>query len=97
MAPASGTASGNPLAALAGKLRTAADLAESLDTPLPSAPSAVSPEVFAHGMHVQHPEYGVGQIVHLVGTGPKRTATVRFQRDGVEKKFRLAFSPLRPM
>jgi len=56
----------------------------------------VSPSVFKHGMVVEHPEYGAGTIIALSGDGAKRTATVRFFQDSVERKFRLRFSDLVP-
>jgi DNA helicase-2/ATP-dependent DNA helicase PcrA len=56
----------------------------------------ISPNVFRHGMTVEHPQYGGGTIIALSGNGPKRTATVRFFQDGQERKFRLIFSDLTP-
>ncbi|MEX2176917.1 MAG: UvrD-helicase domain-containing protein [Pirellulaceae bacterium] len=56
----------------------------------------VSPNVFTHGMVVDHPQYGSGTIVALSGEGPKRNAVVRFFGDAGERSFRLAFSPLVP-
>ena len=55
----------------------------------------VSPEVFAQGMAVVHPEHGLGKVVALSGSGKNRRATVRFATAG-EKRFVLAHSPLRP-
>ncbi|MEN0110387.1 MAG: UvrD-helicase domain-containing protein [Planctomycetota bacterium] len=55
----------------------------------------VSPEAFRVGMDVEHPELGVGRIVALSGTGKGRRAVVDFPEAG-EKRFVLAFSPLRP-
>ena len=60
-----------------------------------SAAGDVSPEVFAQGMAVIHPEHGLGKIVALSGSGKNRRATVRFATAG-EKRFVLAHSPLRP-
>jgi DNA helicase-2/ATP-dependent DNA helicase PcrA len=53
------------------------------------------PDVFAVGMQVEHPEYGVGSILAITGQFAKRTATVEFPMQG-KKRFRLAFSLLRP-
>jgi DNA helicase-2/ATP-dependent DNA helicase PcrA len=55
----------------------------------------VSPDVFAQGMAVLHPEHGLGKIVALSGAGRNRRASVRFATAG-EKRFVLAHSPLRP-
>ena len=41
-------------------------------------------------------QYGVGKIVALSGTGVKRSATVQFAGERTLRRFRLAFSPLRP-
>jgi len=57
----------------------------------------ISPNVFRHGMTVEHPQYGPGTIIALAGDGPKRTATVRFFQDNAERKFRLIFSDLTPV
>ena len=51
------------------------------------------PESYQVDMEVEHPEYGVGVIVEITGKGPKRTATVDFERLG-KKRFRLAFCNL---
>lgn len=59
----------------------------------PSGPR-VSPEAFRVGMAVEHPELGRGEVLTLSGNGKGRRATVRF--GGEEKRFVLAFSPLRP-
>jgi DNA helicase-2/ATP-dependent DNA helicase PcrA len=63
----------------------------------PQATRKVSPEIFHHAMVVVHPEYGAGRIVALSGEGERRTATVEFFGSRGQKKFRLAFSPLRPV
>ncbi len=54
-------------------------------------------EAFELGMLVQHPEYGLGKITEISGSGPKRSATVVFFGGPGLKKFRLAFSPLEPI
>ncbi|MEQ8846824.1 UvrD-helicase domain-containing protein [Botrimarina sp.] len=55
----------------------------------------VSPDAFRVGMAVEHPELGRGEVVTLSGQGKGRRATVHFADHG-EKRFVLAFSPLRP-
>ncbi|MHB8972545.1 MAG: ATP-dependent helicase [Pirellulaceae bacterium] len=57
---------------------------------------ACPPESFQQGMVVTHPQYGLGKIVALGGVGPKRSAAVQFAGAAGIRKFRLAFSPLRP-
>jgi DNA helicase-2/ATP-dependent DNA helicase PcrA len=56
----------------------------------------LSPDAFHHGMLVRHPEYGLGKILALSGTGVKRTATVAFATGAGEKRFILAHSKLQP-
>ncbi len=56
-----------------------------------------APDLFRQGMVVTHPEYGVGKIVALGGTGTKRSATVQFAGEQQTRRFRLAYSPLRPV
>ncbi len=56
-----------------------------------------APHLFKHGMHVLHPEHGLGEIVALGGEGPKRTATVRFQNDNRERRFFLIHAKLEPV
>ncbi len=75
----------------AARITTAAELA---GANLVTA-ERVSPDAFAQGMAVIHPEHGLGKIVALSGAGSKRRATVRFATAG-EKRFVLAHSPLRP-
>ena len=66
-------------------------------TPAPAATlPGVSPEVFRQDMLVRHPEYGLGKIVTLSGSGTRRSATVNFASSAGQKKFLLAMSPLRP-
>ncbi len=75
----------------AAQVTTAAELAGTAAEPA----NRVSPDVFAQGMAVLHPEHGLGKIVALSGAGKGRRATVRFATAG-EKRFVLAHSPLRP-
>lgn len=70
---------------------TAAELVGSPPSPVVS----VSPDVFAHGMTVTHPDYGLGKILAISGGGAHRKATVAFVTAG-QRKFVLASSPLRP-
>ena len=75
----------------AGQVTTAAQLAGAKT----QAAARVSPDEFAQGMAVSHPEHGLGKIVALSGAGKNRRATVQFATAG-EKRFVLAHSPLRP-
>jgi DNA helicase-2/ATP-dependent DNA helicase PcrA len=56
----------------------------------------IHPDSFHHGMLVRHPEYGLGKILALSGTGVKRTATVAFAQGAGEKRFILVHSKLQP-
>ena len=56
----------------------------------------IAPELFHQGMLVRHPEYGLGEIVALSGSGAQRRATVEFAGIG-QKSFVLAKSPLHPL
>jgi DNA helicase-2/ATP-dependent DNA helicase PcrA len=85
--------------------RTRNSTRDAADAPLVTAadmlgqqrrPPACSPESFRHGMVVTHPEYGLGKVVALGGSGAKRTAAVQFAGEEGTISFRLAFSPLRP-
>ena len=73
------------------RLTTAAHLANGGP---PLAPA--SPDVFEHGMLVLHPEYGLGRIVAISGSGRDRKATVDFTAAG-RKKFLLYASALHPV
>jgi DNA helicase-2/ATP-dependent DNA helicase PcrA len=75
---------------LPGPFSTAAEMAGEADDP-PKFPV----EAFRQGMVVIHPEYGLGKIVAIGGSGTKRTASVRFSNE--TRTFRLAHSPLRPV
>lgn len=72
-------------------LRTAAAL---LAEGAPSGPR-VSPDAFKVGMAVEHPELGRGTVLTLSGSGKGRRAAIVFPGHG-ERRFVLAFSPLRP-
>ncbi|MBX3433504.1 MAG: UvrD-helicase domain-containing protein [Pirellulales bacterium] len=75
----------------AAQVTTAARLAGDAE----SAPPRCSPEDFAQGMTVIHPDHGPGKITALSGSGKNRRATVQFAKAG-ERRFILAHSPLRP-
>ncbi|MBA3480768.1 MAG: ATP-binding domain-containing protein, partial [Pirellulales bacterium] len=75
----------------AAQLTTAAKLAGATSIAAPG----VSPDDFAQGMTVMHPEHGPGKIVALSGNGKNRRATVKFATAG-ERNFVLVHSPLRP-
>jgi DNA helicase-2/ATP-dependent DNA helicase PcrA len=57
----------------------------------------ISPDDFSQGMKVEHPQYGIGEIVALSGAGPARQATVDFSAPTGRMKFLLAGCPLRPV
>ncbi|NLX97257.1 MAG: UvrD-helicase domain-containing protein [Rhodopirellula sp.] len=72
-------------------LTTAAEMAGG--GPLPAA----NADDFRQHMVVRHPEYGLGRVVALSGSGPMRQATVDFASAAGRKKFIIAKSPLRPV
>jgi DNA helicase-2/ATP-dependent DNA helicase PcrA len=76
------------------KLTTAAELAGETATVFTRQ---VSPDDFAQGMLVRHPEYGVGTVIALSGSGDKRTATIEFLSTPGEKRFMLSKSRLQPV
>jgi DNA helicase-2/ATP-dependent DNA helicase PcrA len=82
----------DPPSASSPKLVTAAELHGRAASTAP----AISPDAFHQGMLVRHPEYGLGKIVALSGSGSRRTATVAFVSGAGQKRFMLAQSPLRP-
>jgi DNA helicase-2/ATP-dependent DNA helicase PcrA len=57
----------------------------------------VSPDDFFQGATVRHPQYGLGCIVALSGSGAGRQAVVDFSPPAGRMKFLLAASPLRPV
>jgi DNA helicase II / ATP-dependent DNA helicase PcrA len=85
-------------AALAGiRLTTAAAMIESPSAPVAAAARpALAPDQFHQGMVVQHPDYGLGKITAISGTGPKRSATILFASAAGERKFLLIHSRLTP-
>ena len=82
------TAAGFPFA----HLTTAAELANG-----GAALAPASPEDFVQGGLVRHPQYGLGRIVALSGSGPERQATVEFPSPLGQIKLLLIDSPLRPV
>ncbi len=62
-----------------------------------AAEPPISPDDFFHGQLVKHPQYGLGKIIALSGSGPRRGATVAFVQGAGEKRFILSHSPLRPV
>ncbi len=57
----------------------------------------VDPDCFRQGMVVLHPQYGIGKVVALGGSGGERTATIDFASTAGRQKMTLAGSPLRPV
>lgn len=91
-APSRPEVSRQPRSAPAMQLTTAAEM---LNAGKPAPP--VAPDSFHQGMVVRHPNYGLGRIVALSGSGRGRKATVDFLSPTGRKKFVLASSPLRPV
>ncbi len=60
-------------------------------------PQPPNPDAFQQGMVVLHPQYGLGQVVALSGSGSGRQATVDFAPPVGRLQFVLLHSPLRPM
>ncbi len=81
-----------PRAAPTIQLTTAAELANGGQ---PTSP--VSPDVFRQDMLVRHPQYGLGHVVALSGSGRRRKATVDFARQIGRQEFVLADGALRPV
>jgi len=52
---------------------------------------------FHVGMHVKHPEYGIGQITQITGSGMMLAAAVEFEHGLGTKKFILEKSRLKPV
>jgi DNA helicase-2/ATP-dependent DNA helicase PcrA len=69
---------------------------ESPTAPAAAARPALAPDQFHQGMVVQHPDYGLGKITAISGTGPKRSATILFASAAGERKFLLIHSRLTP-
>jgi len=80
------------LSSSGANLTTAAAMQITATVALP----AVDPDIFHQGMIVKHPEYGLGKVVALSGSGPRRSATVAFASAAGQKRFMLAQSQLRP-
>ena len=89
--PAGGGAAASP-AVPSYRLTTAAEMAGGPQCP------PVSPEDFHQGMVVRHPQFGLGHVVALSGSGSRRKATVDFVASKAgQRKFLLSQSPLRPV
>jgi DNA helicase-2/ATP-dependent DNA helicase PcrA len=73
-------------------LTTAAELAAG-GRPAPP----IDPDAFRQDMLVRHPEYGLGHVVALSGSGAARKATVDFPPPAGRKKLVLSKSRLRPV
>lgn len=62
-----------------------------------AAAEGAHPDDFVLGLVVRHPEYGLGKIVSLSGSGVRRTAMVAFATCTTMRKFVLAQSELVPI
>ncbi len=65
-------------------------------TSIGSHPEPISPDLFTQGMKVEHPQYGIGEIVALSGAGPARQATVDFPAPTGRMRLLIACCPLQP-
>ena len=79
--------------AAAAKVTTAADIAGISG----ASNMSICPEDFSSESLVKHPQYGLGKILTISGSGHERTATVQFFVPAQRKIFQLAHSPLRPV
>ncbi|HUY34138.1 MAG TPA: UvrD-helicase domain-containing protein [Pirellulales bacterium] len=79
-----------PAGTRAARLTTAAELAAGR-----IGDAAVAHDVFKQGMLVRHPEYGLGKVVALAGSGTRRTATVNFVSGAGQRKFVIRQSQLK--
>jgi len=77
---------------IGGGLRTAAEMMGDGQRPAGS-----DPDEFRQGMVVLHPEYGLGRVVALGGSGGERTATIDFASAAGRKKLTLCGTALRPV
>ncbi|MFO0915998.1 MAG: 3'-5' exonuclease [Pirellulales bacterium] len=78
-------------------LTTAADLLNDGQQSDPQPAAAVDVSRFRAGSTVIHPQFGVGKIVAIEGTGEETTATVNFALVPGERKFLLATSGLKSL
>ena len=58
---------------------------------------SIDPDLFRQGMVVLHPDYGIGKVVALGGSGGERTATIDFASAAGRKKLPLSGCLLRPV
>ena len=77
--------------AAAAQLTTAAEMVSG------GVSAAACPDDFCLDMLVRHPEYGLGRVMALSGSGNSRRVTVNFASRAGQKKFVIAKSPLRPV
>ena len=89
-------ASGHPAAEPPAKFGPGLRMAAEMAGRWPAA-GGIDPDVFRQGMVVLHPEYGIGKVVALGGSGGQRTATIDFASAAGRKKMTLAGSELRPV
>jgi DNA helicase-2/ATP-dependent DNA helicase PcrA len=54
-----------------------------------------NPDLIEEGMHIEHRQFGPGQVIRVEGSSPNRKATVRFQQSGEEKQLLLKFAKLK--
>jgi DNA helicase-2/ATP-dependent DNA helicase PcrA len=80
--------SGRVLSKFKGRLRSAAQIADSRPG------GVVSDAAFSVGRIVSHPAYGSGRIIAASGSGTKRSVTVDFFSDGQHRDFRVSHAQL---
>lgn len=73
-------------------LMTAADLLGE-----PAEPTETDSGAIRLGGLVMHPVHGPGKVVEISGSGKRQTAAVQFIQSSQVRKFRVAFSPLKPI
>jgi DNA helicase-2/ATP-dependent DNA helicase PcrA len=63
----------------------------------PVEPTETDSTAFQLGGLVMHPVHGPGKVVQLSGQGKRQTAAVQFIQSSQVRKYRVAFSPLKPI
>ncbi len=87
-----------PGARTSGLIMTARELSRGPEAPpTSSGEPAIDPDYFQPKMIVRHPEYGLGRVLTIHGSGRRRTATIHFFTLGRQHTFYLAHSQLRPL